>query len=85
MQEEGCWEGREKTTKKGLRTVRGNGDKDNDYSPTHPELEVAAALSDSDTAIPFTFGSKQAVETLVRYTKLAFDAFAHSFLLVLVH
>ena len=35
--EEGRWKGRDRTTKNGRRTGRGNND-GNNYAPPHPEL-----------------------------------------------
>ena len=63
-EEEGQWKGRERTMTKGRRIGRDDDD-ENDYTPPHPESEAAAAPSDSELVIPFAFGGKEAVETVV--------------------
>ena len=55
-EEEGWWEGRYMTTKKGHCTVRGD-DYYNNYAPSHPESETAAP-SDLEPAITFAFGPR---------------------------
>ena len=65
---------------------KGRGDNRNGgYAYTHPELEAAAAFSNSEPLIPLTFKGKEAVATTVRYTKIVFAVFAKGYLLVLVH
>ena len=56
-EEEGQWEGRERTTTKGHCTGRGDDDC-NYYAPPHPDYEAAAASIDSNLAIPFAFGPR---------------------------
>ena len=64
----------------------GRGENDNDeYNPPHPESDAAAALSDSDPAILYAFRGKEAVVTVVGYTKIVFAVFAQGYLLVLVY
>ena len=82
--EEGGWEGRETATKKGHHTCRGKYGTTN-YAPTHPKLEAAAASSDLEPEIAFTFGGKEAIETAFGCTELAFAVLARGYLLVLVH
>ena len=53
------WEERQRTTTKGNCMVRGNNDY-GDYASSHPESEAAAALSDLEPEIPFTFGPRYA-------------------------
>ena len=77
-------EGRARITKKGLHTGRGDND-DDYYAPPHLESEAAAALSDSDPVIPFMFGYKEAMVTVVGYTDLELSVFTQGYLLVLVH
>ena len=74
-EEEGLWEGKDTKMTKGSLTVMGDDDNDN-YTPTHPELEAMAALSNSEPDIALTFGGKYAVATAVRYTEIAFDVFS---------
>ena len=65
------WEGMVWTITKGRHTDRDE-DNDDNYSP-HPSASAALAYSsDSKLAIPFRFGIKEAVATMVIYTKLAF-------------
>ena len=45
-------------------------------------LASAVASYDLNLEIPFVFGCKQAKETAVGYTELAFDVFARGYLLV---
>ena len=58
-EEEGRWEGRERTTKNYHCTVRGDDDYD-DYAPPQLESEAAVTLSDAETVIPFLFGPRYA-------------------------
>ena len=58
-EEVGKWEGRDRTTKKGHCTRRGDDEYD-DYAPHHPESETAAASFDSKLAIRFAFGPRYA-------------------------
>ena len=59
IEEEGIWEGMERTETKGYCTGRGGNDYDC-YSPPNPEYEAEASLSDSEPEIPFTFGPRYA-------------------------
>ena len=57
--EEGRWEGRERTTTKAHCMVRGDDDY-NEYAPPHPESEASAVWYNSGTEIPFAFGPRYA-------------------------
>ena len=63
---------------------RGEDGYDN-YVLPHLDYESATASSDSEPMIPFTFGGKEAVETGIGYTELAFAVFAQGYLIVLIH
>ena len=84
-EEEGWWwERRERTTKKGCHTVRGENDDEN-YDSLHPELAAATASYNLEPEIPFMFIGKEAVVTEVGYTNLECAVFSLCYLLVLVH
>ena len=63
-EEEGRWEGREKTKTKGNCAGRGEDDYDN-YSPTYPESEAAAVSSDLELPLMFVFGLRYAGSPLI--------------------
>ena len=54
-EEEGWWEGRDRTMTKGHCTGRDEDDYDN-YALPYPESEAEAASSNSKLEIPFVFG-----------------------------
>ena len=83
-EDEGRWEGRERTIKRGRHTERGKYESGK-YKPTYPEAEAAAALSDSEPEILFALWGKEAVTTVVVYTELAFDIFNRDYFLILFH
>ena len=83
-EEEGWWEGMERTTTKGIHMGRGDYEYD-DYSLTNPESEAVAALSNLKPAILFAFGGKEAIGNAFGCTELAFSVVAWGHLFPPVH
>ena len=72
-------------TKKGHHMGEGHENEDeDDYDPLPLELLAAASSSDLEPVIPLLFGFQEAVETAVKYTKLAFSVLVRGYILVLL-
>ena len=71
-------------TTKGLHTGGSNYNDENDYDTPPPVSVATAALSDSELAIPFGFGSQGSMATAIGYTKLSSVVLSWGYLLFLL-